>query len=107
MESWNFGFFGAVLVQKNNNKVFFTSYLNAHECFSHPGQSAMENLRKQYPELIPSKPENFHCPPCLLSKSTHKSEKSSQKHAKNPLEIIHSDLSGKFSVDSLGGNDTT
>ncbi|KAI0993000.1 hypothetical protein K3495_g15184, partial [Podosphaera aphanis] len=90
------------VVQENYNKAHFASYHEAHECFGHPGENVMSNLRKQYPELIPNKPEGFHCPACILAKSTHKSECSKQRKSTKPFQIIHSDLSGKFSVDSLG-----
>lgn len=77
--------------------------MEAHQCFGHPGQNAMLNLKKRYPELIPNKPEGFHCQSCILSKSTHRTENSRQKRAQQPFKIVHSDLSGKFSVKSLGG----
>ena len=91
------------ILQDQKYKAAFTSYLEAHKCFGHPGETSMTNLKQRYPDLIPRKPEGFVCPSCILSKSTHKSGKPSQKRSSKPFEIIHSDLSGKFSVDSLGG----
>ncbi|KAI0998763.1 hypothetical protein K3495_g9431 [Podosphaera aphanis] len=90
------------VVQEDKYKALFTSYREAHECFGHPGESVMSNLRQKYPDQIPNKPQEFHCPACALSKSTHKSEHSKQRKSSKPFQIIYSDLSGKFSVDSLG-----
>lgn len=68
-----------IFIQENKYKTFFTSYLEAHQCFGHPRESVMSNLRKQYPQEIPNKPEGFSCPACILAKSTHKSESTKQR----------------------------
>ncbi|KAI0998119.1 hypothetical protein K3495_g10069 [Podosphaera aphanis] len=94
---------GQYAIQENSRNTSFASYLHAHKCFGHPSQTAMENSKKLYPNIISNQPAGFHCPFCQLSKSTHRSEKSSQKRAKYPQGITHSDLSGKFSVESFGG----
>lgn len=86
--------------QKFNSS--FASYIEAHKCLGHPGENVMKILKQRYSNLIPNKPEGFHCPSCILSKSIHHSETSRPKRAKKRFQIIHSDLSGKFSVDSLG-----
>ena len=91
------------IVQESKYKASFVSYMEAHQCFGHPGDSAMQHLRQRYNKLIPHKPEKFHCPSCILSKSVHHTEKSTHKRTSKPFELIYSDLSGKFSVDSLGG----
>ena len=52
--------------------------------------------------LIPKPPKNFHCSACSLSKSTHQVPSASYKRAENPFELIHTDLSGKFSIPSIG-----
>ncbi|KAI0992030.1 hypothetical protein K3495_g16156, partial [Podosphaera aphanis] len=94
--------FNQFVVQGVQYKSSFASYLEAHECFGHPGQNAMLHLKRKYPSQIPNKPEQFHCPACVLSKSTHEVGNSRVKRAENPFDIVHSDLSGKFSVESLG-----
>lgn len=94
---------GHFVVKEYRNKTSFVSYMDAHMCFGHPGQNAMHHLKERYPQLIPKRPEQFYCPSCILSKSVHVSPKSRSTRAENPFDVIHSDLSGKFSVDSLGG----
>ena len=93
---------GHFVVKEHNNKASFVSYMDAHNCFGHPGQNAMHNLKVKYPSLIPKRPDDFHCPSCILSKLTHFSSKTIDKRTEKPCEIIHSDLSGKFSVESIG-----
>ncbi|KAF5205376.1 Gag-pol polyprotein [Thalictrum thalictroides] len=50
------------IVQELKYKASFVSYMEAHQCFGHPGESAMQHLRQRYNKLIPHKPEQFHCP---------------------------------------------
>lgn len=89
------------MVQEYKNKSSFVSFAEAHKRFCHPDQIAKASLKQLYPDLIPNKPEGFYCSSCLLSKSTHKSGNPCQKQATKPFEIVHSDLSGKFSLESL------
>ncbi|POS82107.1 hypothetical protein EPUL_006222 [Erysiphe pulchra] len=91
------------VIRQRKIKVSFSSYLEAHECFGHPGENIMSTLKSKYANLIPNKPEDFHCPACIFAKLTHKSETSRPRRYSKPFEIIHYDLSGKFSVESLSG----
>ena len=53
--------------------------------------------------LVPVRPKGFHCRECALSKNTHR--KPAQLRAfrsSRPFELIHTDLSGKFSRPSFG-----
>lgn len=93
---------GQFLIKQSKMKVNLASYHEAHACFGHPGENVMSTLKAKYPDVIPDKPNNFYCPACTLAKSTHKSESSNDIKSKKPLQTIHSDLSGKFSVESLG-----
>lgn len=71
----------------------------------HPGLITVKNPSKLYDlhSTLPSPPTNFHCPTCELSKSKHIIPKESHDNTTKPFEIVHSDLSGKFSIPSLGG----
>lgn len=104
-KEWMFGVLdrnNQFVVQEPKFKSSFASYLNAHEAFGHPGQHVMLQLKQKYPDLIPNRPEQLNCPSCILSKLTHRSGKPIAQRAKKPFEIVHSDLSGMFSVESLG-----
>lgn len=67
---------GHFVIRELSNSTLYSSYMDAHLCFGHPSQNAMEHLKERYPDLIPKKPDHFHCPSCILSKSTHVSPKS-------------------------------
>lgn len=95
---------GQYIVQTLNKKSSFVSYLDAHEALGHPGTSVMSQMRK-IDSSIPKKPESFSCTACLLYKSKHKVPKSTHKRASIKFDLIHSDLSGRFSVKSLGGKE--
>ncbi|KAI0993108.1 hypothetical protein K3495_g15076, partial [Podosphaera aphanis] len=95
---------GQYIVQTVNEKSSFASYSEAHEALGHPGANVMSPMRKFDPS-IPEKPESFSCTSCLLFKSKHKVPKSTHKRASKVFDLIHSDLSGRFSVKSLGGKE--
>ena len=55
--------------------------------------------------LLPSLPQKYDCEVCSLTKSTHDVPSAATTiHASIPLELIHSDLSEKVAVPSLGGS---
>lgn len=60
----------------------------------------MMKLKNKYPELIPNRKDGLYCS-CMLSKSTEKSGKQRQNRATRSFQIIHSDHSGKFSIESV------
>ena len=72
------------VVQEEKYITSFASYLDAHECLGHPGETVMFKLKSQYPDLIPNKPKEFYCPACVLSKSTHKSQCRNKKRLQDP-----------------------
>ena len=73
-----------------------------HQSFGHAAPSALRH-KEYYSDghLLPTPPNNFHCETCSLSKSTHSVPASVTKRATRKLELIHSDLSGRFPNDSL------
>ena len=55
--------------------------------------------------LLPSPPQKYDCEVYLLAKSTHHVPSAATTiGASTPLELIHSDLSGKMAVPLLGGS---
>lgn len=76
-----------------------------HSCLGHLPASVFPSLSKMIadPELLDKPLSNFNCSSCQLSKSTKTMSPSSNKRATSVLKLIHSDLSGKFSVPSIGG----
>ncbi|KAH0609220.1 uncharacterized protein H6S33_001448 [Morchella sextelata] len=86
-------------VQVVSNTVRLTSYDEWHQALGHP--ATLENLYHDI-QRLPPKPESFHCSQCALSKSVHKKPAPISTRSKRPFELIHSDLSGKFSIQSQG-----
>jgi transposase InsO family protein len=81
-----------------------SSYQHWHAAFGHVAPSSLRH-RNFYVDgnLIPLPPAEFHCEPCALAKSTHKVPTPiTLRSATRKLELVHSDLSGKFSVPSYG-----
>lgn len=87
-------------VQLVENTVRFTTYSDWHKALGH-STTVTANFYSDKP-TIPNKPTNFHCNTCALAKSTHKVPKATGIRSKKPLELIHSDLSGRFATQSLG-----
>jgi hypothetical protein len=83
----------------------FASYIEFHQSVAHLRIPRPERIYKDGDE-VPVRPRGFHCETCKLSKSTYSRPTSpSPVSARKPksLEVIHSDLSGKFSRPSFGG----
>ena len=96
---------GKEIVIQIEEATRFTSYQECHNALGHPSvqvlNQAMNDSLYLDTHLIPKPPKNFHCSACSLSKSTHQVPGASYKRAANPFELIHTDLSGKFSVPSI------
>ena len=88
------------IVQTMEQTARLSSYIEWHNAFGHPAPSSLKP--ELYDTTIPTVPTKFFCKSCSLSKSTKRKPKSTYIHAKEKLELIHSDLSGKFSVPSYG-----
>ena len=77
-----------------------------HTALGHAAPTSMRQTLYSDGHLIPklSSSTSFHCEACALSKSKHRVPAPSHRRAERPLELIHSDLSGRFSQPSLGGS---
>jgi len=82
------------------------SYEVWHQALGHPSVLNNAEIDNLYTDscLIPKPPKNFHCHACALSKSTHHkpTEGTGYNKATKRFELIHTNLSGKFSVPSIG-----
>jgi len=90
---------GSHVIQLVENITRFSSYEDWHQALGHP--SALTETSNLYTDsyLLP-KPPNFHCPACSQSKSTHHkpTESTGYNKATKCFELIHTDLTGKFSI---------
>ncbi|KAI1005121.1 hypothetical protein K3495_g3097 [Podosphaera aphanis] len=96
---------GYELFSKEGNEAHFSSYREFHEALGYPGVSIVKTHSKLYTngDNIPPTPQNFYCSTCEKAKSKHVLPDSIYEDPGSAFEIIHSDLSGKFSVPSLSG----
>ena len=96
---------GKDIVIQESEATCFVSYQECHNALGHPSVQVLNRaMNDLYLDSfqIPKPPKNFHCSACSLSKSTHPVPGASYKRAENPFELIHTDLSGKFSIPSIG-----
>lgn len=88
-----------------NESAQFASYEQFHKAFGH-GNITTTVARRLYVdgEDVPVKPKNFDCESCRLSKSTRLKPDSlpARQSTTAAFELIHSDLSGRFSTPSIG-----
>ena len=85
-----------------NNVARIASYSEFHQALGHVSASYIRPSSYSDGYLIPPIPKAFHCHICNISNLTKKTPPPAHQRAKLPFELIHSDLSGKFSVRSLG-----
>ena len=84
----------------------FTSFEEFHVAMAHchVGPNPTRLYRDAEQTKLPKRPENFHCETCAISKSLHHKPNSMRTPNTKPFDLIHSDLSGKFSTKSIGGS---
>jgi hypothetical protein len=76
------------------------SYTQWHEALGHTSKINADLYADGH--LLPKTPNDFHCTACYLSKNVKHVPPTTENRSKECFELIHSDLSGKFSVPSLG-----
>lgn len=76
--------------------------LHVNHRFSTPSMSTVR--QEAYPKdtKFLTKPQNFECRNCMLAKSIHSVPNSIPTRTTQIDKILHPDLSGKFSIPSLG-----
>ena len=97
---------GSHVIQLEEDIARFSSYEVWHQALGHPSVLNNAEIDNLYSDscLIPKPPKNFHCHACALSKSIHHKPTEGTRHnnATRCFELIHTNLSGKFSVPSIG-----
>ncbi|KAL2395076.1 Retrovirus-related Pol polyprotein from transposon TNT 1-94 [Exophiala dermatitidis] len=84
----------------------FASYDEFHHAIGHSHINHATAVRLyEDGHLVPKQPQNYHCEPCSLAKSVHHRPKPLQQSRSDAaFDLIHSDVSGKFSQKSMGGS---
>lgn len=102
---WAKFFHGVFEIQATNDMANFVSYQHFHNALGHSNVS-QATARRIYEDgdLVPKMPMYFGCGTCSVSKSTRDKPKSCPPHQpRGKFGLVHSDLSGRFSVKSIGG----
>jgi hypothetical protein len=94
-----------IQIDEDHHQVNFSSFEELHMAMAHchigPNPT---RLYRDADDKLPKRPDDFHCETCAISKSTHTKPKAIGMPTTEPFELIHSDLSGKFSTKSIGGS---
>ena len=77
-----------------------------HECLGHSSVQSWNDASSRYSDghLLPSRPSKFFCESCAKANSRNIPPPGiTDKRSDKPYELVHTDLAGPFSVQSLGG----
>jgi hypothetical protein len=85
------------IIQLAENKSHL-SYFDWHKALGNPAPGSLKNPTKIYGINFPKLRKDFHC---AKSNPTKSIPKSVEKQSSNLFELIHTDLSGKFSTPSI------
>jgi transposase InsO family protein len=91
-----------VVQQEDLHVARLSTYMDWHKAFGHVSSKYINPSCYTDGHLLPKQPLIFECDQCALSKSTKQKPLTSSSHAKRPFELIHSDLSGRWSQPSFG-----
>jgi hypothetical protein len=81
----------------SEDKARLVAYKQWHEALGHTSKINADMYADGH--LLPKTPNDFHCTECYLSKNVKHVPPTTENQS---FELIHSDLSSKFSVPSLG-----
>jgi hypothetical protein len=90
------------VLQQAEECIRISTYNEWYQAFGHVSMTSINPSYCADGHILPSPSNNFECSICELSKSTKKTPAPIAKKTKSIGELIYSDLSGKFSVPSLG-----
>lgn len=101
---------GGFTIQTDNvpygdEQANFASYKDFHQAVGHI-RMTRNTAQRLYADgqLVPAEPPDWHCHDCEMAKSTRRKPVSvvhTDERAKEPFDVIHTDLSGQFSTPSL------
>ena len=96
------GLWKVVIAQEQALSVSYGStYEEKHESLGHP--SVIRDVYKDSPPIPVLK--DFNCDTCNKQKSQHSSPPTIGIRTEHPFDKVHSDLSGRFNIPTLGKNE--
>jgi len=91
------------VVQEEKESAKKMTYKQWHEALGYPSPDYLKSTNHSDAMNLPKVPKDWQCETCITSKSTKRKPASiTDIRSDTPFELIHSDLSGKFSKTSLG-----
>ena len=90
------------VIQELHDLVLLASFEDRHSALGHVSPMYVNANCYADRHLIPTAPKHFECHRCALSKSTKRAPPPATSNAKHLYELFYSDVSGRFSVQSLG-----
>jgi len=88
------------VVQEEKELANKMTYQHWHEAFGHPSPDYLKSNNNSDAPNLPKVPKDWQCETCITSKCTKRnsiSTNTTELRSEIPFELIHSDLSGKFS----------
>ena len=87
------------VVQEEKETAKKMTYEQWHEAFGNPSPDYLKSNNDSDATNIPKVPKDWQCETCITSKSTTRKSQSTtlDERCDNPFDLVHSDLSGKFS----------
>ena len=92
------------VVQEEKEMANKMTYQQWHEALGHPSPQYLKGDNYSDAPTIPQIPEGWQCETCITSKSTKRKPEPTESRCDTPFELIHSDLSGRFSTPSFGNS---
>ena len=92
------------VAQEENESAKKMTYQQWHEALGHPSPDILKSNNYSHPTNLSSIRKDWQCDSRITSKSAMRKPISTTSHerSKYPFNLIHSDLSGKFSKSSFG-----
>jgi len=93
------------VVQEEKESAKKMTYQQWHEALGHPSPDYLKSNNYSDAAYLPKVPKDWQCEICITSKRTKRKPTSTtdtETRSETPFELIHCDLSGKFSKTSFG-----
>ena len=92
------------VVQEEKESAQKITYQQWHEALGHPSPDYLKSNNYSDATNLPNIPKDWKCETCITSKSTKRKPTTitTEEHAKEPFDLIHADLTGRFSKSSFG-----
>ena len=90
----------------NRSKAYSSAVQFWYEALGHSSPQTWSHAVDRYPDgnLIPPRPSKFFCDTCAQSNARNVAPAPTNQRSSVAFDLVHSDLAGPFSVQSIGGS---